>query len=198
MTKKIIKIAAAVFAVLAVAAAAFFGGIKYLEYKNEKNKPTVDTVALAQELTEISELATMEYCYTNTVKYDSHIDFYGYRIPFTTNFFVVSYDGVIKAGVDLSKAQINLEGELITITLPNAEILSHEIDFDSFEATDETYSIFNTITITDYTSFTADQNGKMEQKALDSGILDRARENAILAVRSLVISSNPGYSVVVI
>ena len=197
MKKKIIAVVA-VLAVLGAIAGAFFGGIKYLEYKKEKEKPTVDTIALSEELAEISELATMEYNYTNTVSYDDHIDFYGYRIPFTTTFFIISYDGTIKAGVDLSKAQINLEGENITVTLPPAEILSHEIDYDSIQALDETYSIFTNITITDYASFTADQNEKMEEKALKSGLLEKARENAILVVRSFIVTSNPGYTVVVI
>lgn len=198
MKKKVIRITGLVLLILAAAAAAFFGGIKYIEYRNEKNKPTVDTVSLAEELTEISELATMEYNYTNTVKFDSHLDFYGYRIPFTTNFFIISYDGTIKAGVDLSKAQINLEGEMITVTLPPAEILSHTIDYDSMQALDETYSFFNKITITDYTTFTKDQNDKMERKALESGLLMKARENAILVVRSFILTSNPGFTVVVI
>ena len=77
-------------------------------------------------------------------------------------------------------------------------ILSHEIDYDSMQATDETYSFFNRIDITDYTSFTKDQNSKMEKKALEAGLLQKARENAILTVREFIITSNPGFSVVVI
>ena len=198
MKKKVLTALVAVVSILALAAAAFFCGINYIEAKNEKKKPTVDTISLAEELADISELATVEYNYTNAVKYDSHLDFYGYRIPFTTNSFIIIYDGTIKAGVDLSKAQINLEGELITVTLPAAEILSHEIDFNSIEAMDETYSFFNRITITDYASFTSDQTSKMEKKALESGLLMKARENAILVVRSFIVTSNPGFSVVVI
>ena len=163
--KRIITVVGIVLA-LAALAGAFFGGVRYSEARHEKEKPVLDTVALAEDLVEISELATMEYAYTNTVKYDSYLDFYGYRIPFTTNSFVISYDGSVKAGVDLSKAKINLEGELITIT--------------------------------DYNSFTKDQNAAMEKKALDSGLLVKAKENAISVVRSFVASANPGFTVVVI
>lgn len=198
MKKKIITAIAAVLVILAIAAAGFFGGIRYVEVQNEKKKPTVDTVSLTEELAEISELASVEYSYTNSVRFENHLDFYGYKIPFTTNYFVLTYDGSIKAGVDLSRAQISLEGEMITVTLPPAVILSHEIDYDSMQATDETYSFFNRIDITDYTSFTKDQNSKMEKKALEAGLLQKARENAILAVREFIITSNPGFSVVVI
>ena len=100
--------------------------------------------------------------------------------------------------MDLSKAQINLEGEMITITLPDARIISHEIDYDSIKAMDESYSFFNKITITDYSSFTRDQNSVMEKKALDSGLLEKAKENAVTVVESFVASSNPGFSVIVI
>ncbi len=197
MQKRIITVLGVVLALAAIAGT-FFCGVKFNEKRHEKEKPALDTVALAEELVEISELATMEYTYTNTVKYDSYLDFYGYRIPFTTNSFVISYDGSVKAGVDLSKAKISLEGELITISLPDARIVSHEIDFDSIQAMDETYSFFSKITITDYSSFTKDQNAAMEKKALDSGLLAKAKENAISVVRSFVASSNPGFTVVVI
>ncbi|MBR5065648.1 MAG: DUF4230 domain-containing protein, partial [Oscillospiraceae bacterium] len=130
--KRIITVLGVVLALAAIAGA-FFCGVRFNEKRHEKEKPALDTVALAEELVEISELATMEYTYTNTVKYDSYLDFYGYRIPFTTNSFVISYDGSVKAGVDLSKAKISLEGELITISLPDARIVSHEIDFDSIQ-----------------------------------------------------------------
>ena len=63
---------------------------------------------------------------------------------------------------------------------------------------DETYSFFSKITITDYNSFTKDQNAAMEKKALDSGLLTKAKENAISVVRSFVSSANPGFTVVVI
>lgn len=197
-TNRLVLTICGIVLALAALAGAFFGGIRYNKVQNEKKKPTVDTVALAEDLVSIAELATTEYTYSNTVKYDSHLDFYGYRIPFTTNSFVISYDGVVKAGVDLSKAQINLEGEMITITLPDARIISHEIDYDSIKAMDESYSFFNKITITDYSSFTRDQNSVMEKKALDSGLLEKAKENAVTVVESFVASSNPGFSVIVI
>ena len=79
-----------------------------------------------------------------------------------------------------------------------SELASVEYSYTSMQATDETYSFFNRIDITDYTSFTTDQNSKMEKKALEAGLLQKARENAILTVREFIITSNPGFSVVVI
>ena len=109
--KRIITVLGVVLALAAIAGA-FFCGVRFNEKRREKEKPVLDTVALAEELVEISELATMEYTYTNTVKYDSYLDFYGYRIPFTTNSFVISYDGSVKAGVEPRKLDVKLLQEL--------------------------------------------------------------------------------------
>ena len=198
MNKKTRKVILFCCVALLLLAISFWGGIKYVESSNKKNKPSIDTLTITQELSDISELVTVEYAYTNTVKYDSHIDFYGYRIPFTTNFFLVTYDGVIKAGVDLSKAVINLEGEMITITLPEAQITSHVIDYDSFQSIDETYSFFRPFKITDYTAFCSDQNSKMEKRALDSGLLKKAKDNAIIITSSFITTAYPGLLVTVI
>ena len=113
-------------------------------------------------------------------------DFYGIRIPFTTSRFIVSYSGVITAGVDLSQAQVEVTDEQVTVTLPAAQILSHEIDPDSLEVFDETRSIFNPITIEDYSGFQADQQGVMEEKALQAGLLTQAQDQAEAAVTGLL------------
>ena len=94
--------------------------------------------------------------------------------------------GVITAGVDLSQARVEVTGEQVTVTLPAAQILSHEIDPDSLEVFDETRSIFNPITIQDYNGFQADQQGVMEEKALQSGLLTQAQDQAEAAVTGLL------------
>ena len=86
------------------------------------------------------------------------------KIPFTTKSFILTYDGTVKAGVDLDGAEVSVSGTTVTITLPEAEILSHEIDEDSMEVFDEKTSIFNPFTVEDFTSFQSDQKAAMEEK----------------------------------
>ena len=74
-------------------------------------------LSLAQ-LTEIRELATVTYAYTNMAQFENSNDFYGVKIPFTTKSFILTYDGTIKAGVDLEAAEVAISGDTVTVTLP--------------------------------------------------------------------------------
>ena len=148
--------------------------------------PQIDAVVLRSQLTEISELAVVNYHYTNMAQFENGSDFYGVRLPFTTKRFILTYDGIIKAGVDLSLAKVSVSGNAVTITLPEAKILSHELEEDSVEIFDQQTSIFNPFTVEDFTAFQAEQKSVMEEKALQRGLLEQAREKAVNSVRLLL------------
>ena len=160
----------------AIGAAGFFGG-RYAGANSEK-APEVSAVVLESRLTEISELATMTYSYTNMAQFENSSDFYGVKVPFTTKKFILTYDGTIKAGIDLSAARAEVSGGEVRIVLPRAQILSHEIDEDSVEIFDEKKSIFNPFTVEDFTAFQAEQKAVMEEKALSRGLLEQAGQKA--------------------
>ena len=120
------------------------------------------------------------------------------KLPFTTKKFILSYDGEIKAGIDLSNAEISLIGKKVTITLPNAKILSHEIDEESIKIFDESKSIFNPFSIKDYNSFRSDQKIEMEKRAESRGLLVEAREKSKETVKSLLRATLPeDYNVII-
>ena len=148
-------------------------------------------MVLQNQLTEIRELATVTYAYTNMAQFENSNDFYGVKIPFTTKSFILTYDGTIKAGVDLEAAEVSISGDTVTVTLPEAEILSHEIDEDSVEVFDEKTSIFNPFTVEDFTAFQADQKAAMEERALSSGLLEEARAKAVSGVEQLLSAALP-------
>ena len=154
-------------------------------------QPRITNDLLSQQLISVSELATVEYHYTNMGKFEHQADFYGWKVPLTRKSFIISYDGVIKAGVDASQIAVSVRGKVIHVTLPEAQILSHEIDEGSLEIFDETTNIFNPLTITDYTGFAADQKEKVAQRALDNGLLKEARTRAADAVQRM-LSGTPG------
>ena len=159
-----------------VGGACFLGG-RWSAGRSETAK--IDTVVLQNQLSEIRELATVTYAYTNMAQFESSNDFYGVKIPFTTKSFILTYDGTVKAGTT------------VTITLPEAEILSHEIDEDSMEVFDEKTSIFNPFTVEDFTSFQSDQKAAMEEKALSRGLLAEARAKAVSSVEQLFAAALP-------
>ena len=171
-----------------VGGACFLGG-RWSAARSENVQ--IDAVVLQNQLTEIRELATVTYAYTNMAQFESSNDFYGVKVPFTTKSFILTYDGTIKAGVDLSQATVDVEGSTVRITLPQAAILSHEIDEGSVEVFDEKTSIFNPFTVEDFSSFQADQKAAMEEKALDKGLLTEAQAKAEASVRQLLTSTLP-------
>lgn len=146
----------------------------------------MSAVVLENRLTEISEFASLTYTYTNMGEFENSKDFYGIKVPFTTKSFIITYDGTIKAGVDLAKAEVDVSGKKITVTLPAAEILSHEIDEDSLEIFDENTSIFNPLKVSDYNTFNKEQKAEMEKKATDKGLLTEAGKKAADAIDDFI------------
>lgn len=159
--------------------------------RNTDEVKELSAVVLENQMMEMSELVSVTYAYTNMARYESTKEFYGVTLPLTTNGFILTYDGVIKAGVDLKKAEIVVEGTAVQVTLPEPTVLSHEIDEDSVEIYDEKTSIFNPFTVKDYTDFYADQKKEMEAKADSKGLLKEAKSQAKESVRLLLSSSLP-------
>ena len=172
-------------AIASIAAGAFLYGVRR---GGETAEPVVTSDLLGQQLRSAQELVSVAYYYTNMARYENQLDFYGWRVPFTTKSFIVSYDGIIKAGVDLSKvqAEVDEDRKQVTVKLPESQVISHEIPEDSIEMFDESDTPLNRISITDYTSFAGDQKAVMEQRAIENGLLARADEEARITVESLL------------
>ena len=187
-------------ALYAVILCAVIGVVCFVGGRFSNREPEVlppDPIVLQSSLTEISELATVSYHYTNMAQFENSNDFYGVKIPFTTKRFILSYDGEIKAGIDLGQTVVSLNGNEVEVHLPASKILSHEMDPDSVQVFDEKTSIFNPLHVTEFAQFQADQQDVMEQKALDSGILAEAAEKARGSVRLLLEKSIPeGYTLI--
>ena len=172
--------------VIVVIAVVFFFVGKVWPSGEEPTAITSDL--LSQQIQGISELASVEYNYTNMGKYENQASFYGWKVPFTTKSFILSYDGKIKAGIDMSLVEVHMSGKNINISIPEAKILSHEIDEKSIEVFDETKNIFNQISITDYNQFAIDQKESMENKAKEKGLLEEAQNKAQETIKTFVKS----------
>ena len=160
-------------------------------WPNNNNSTQISNDLLTQQLQSISELATVEYKYTNMGKFENQATFYGWNVPFTTKSFIISYDGKIKAGIDMSLIDIRISRRTINITVPKSKILTHEIDEKSLEVFDETHNIFNPIQISDYNEFSVDQKEKMEKNVLEKGLLEEAQDKAESTIKKFITSSYP-------
>ena len=158
---------------------------------NHPSQPEISAVVLQNQLSQISELSSIAYHYTNMAQFENSGQISGIVIPFTTKRFILTYDGVIKAGVNLAKADLQVSGSSVNVTLPDAEILSHELMEDSVEIFDERTSIFNPFHVDDFTTFQAEQKHTMEEKAVEQGLLTEAREKALEQVQMLLSAVLP-------
>lgn len=172
---------------IAIIALVFFFVGKLWPSGEEPTKMTSDL--LSQQIQNISELAVVEYNYTNMGKFENQATFYGWKVPFTTKSFIISYDGKIKVGIDMSLVEVKIKGKNISVSVPEAKILSHEIDEKSIEIFDETKNIFNQISITDYNQFAIDQKDKMETSVKEKGIIKESQEKTEKVITSFIKSS---------
>lgn len=162
-----------------------------------EGKPIITGDTIREQFSDLGELVAIEYIYTNADQYENQNQVTVFKwevdVPFTAKSFLLSYDGRIKAGVALSNVQVNINdnAHTITVTLPPAEITSHEIFEDSIRVFNEKDGIFNRITVENYADFIGGQKTVMEQRAIDLGLLTSADKNAQTVLRSL-LSSLPG------
>jgi hypothetical protein len=164
-----------VIAIIVLVIAIFFAGV---HYASGSNNDKITSTTIKNQLTEINELALYSYDYSKVGKFSNKLSFNGWKIPLTQKTFIITYDGSIKAGIDLKQAKISIDNEQLNITLPAAKILSHEIDEKSIEVYDESSNIFNQISINDYKSFATKEKKKNEKEAISNGILEKSKTKA--------------------
>ncbi len=199
--KKLKKRLLILLVTLVVIAGAFLGGVLFHSGQSASRTPTVLSNLIANELSGISEYASLEYRYTNVGKFEDQVDFYGWKVPWTTKSFIITYDGVMKLGIKGDDISVQIHGEEIRIQLPPAQVLSHEVFEDKLEVLDQTKNIFNPIQIEDYTRFAADRKKEMEAKALEEGLFLEARaraEQQLGVFLSSLLAEEDGYTLVFI
>ncbi len=178
--------------------------VEYVEVPVEKEKvvevpvevrKAITGEIIEEELRDVGELVTQEYDYTEVGTFDSQksVQLFGYdvTVPFTQTKFIYSYEGTIKAGVDFTRIAVEKadDSKRVTVTLPKAEILSSELDEDSFQLYDEQNNIFNPFSVKDVNETNRNLKKHAEEKAIEKGLLKRADANAKAMIRSFLMST---------
>lgn len=155
----------------------------------EEVTPQIIMKVLASATNGIEELNTYEYTFVNSAHYsDSRELFKKWKIPFTEKSFTLQWSGVIKTGIDLSKLKTNIKGDVITITIPAAEIFSYDVDEENVKLLDEKNNILNPISVDDKLKLDSATEKEMKQKAIENGILEKAQENAKSIILKLLLA----------
>lgn len=150
---------------------------------------SISTETIREGLANMGFLVTQEYYFTNVETYTKEKKVFFNMIDSSSQ-MVFKYDGQVFAGVDFEKITITKDDatRTVTIDIPDAEIHSVAIDKDSFESYSEKDSLWNPLKLDDYNAAMAEYEKTAKQKALDSGILERADEQAKAIVQNFVNS----------
>lgn len=143
---------------------------------------SVEEPALQPDITQmeaICELSVMDCYYHNVAKfYDEDAE----RFLFWTKDkeFWIEYSGIVRLGIDVSQVDIQVDGDTVTVTLPEAKVLGCKVDSDSLS--EASYIVANgsaKVTADDQTeAFAAAQEDMEKAAASDTTLLTMARDRA--------------------
>lgn len=164
-----------VFIILGIVIGRYWEGRKY-------QKADISVSSISARLTQASDLATARLEYRGLIRYEA-----GEILFITQKGFTMIYDAHIKAGIDLSKADVSVSGNTITVSLPKAEIQDITIDPDSLEFYDEKVALFNPQNKEDTVQALQAAKEDAQKKAADSDLLTTADEQARRLVQELLL-----------
>lgn len=162
---------------------------------------------IEKELSSVSELATMEYWYTDAAKFTDvdkgKIFNHEIALGITEKTFTMKWEGTIKAGVDVSQIKVKVEtvdesSGTITFIIPKAKILSHEIDEETCQVLNEKDGLFNPVTVDDDIELRKISKAAMETRIIENGILEKAQKQVELVLNKFLYASHDileGYTV---
>lgn len=157
-----------------------------------KERVVVDASEFESKIQDVSELATLEYQYTNVgiVDGEKQFSFWNQKIPFTGKTAVIVMDGEIKVGIDCSKAEVDCDDKKkeIVVKLPPSAILSNELDEKSMTVVEDEQSIVNKLTQEDHNNLRKQIKEKALENAKKSNVLEVADERAQLLIKDMIES----------
>lgn len=147
---------------------------------------------IINSFSDIAELASEEYNFTAVGKFaDGGKKFLGMDVPLTGKSFLITYKGVVKAGLkDISKIKVDTNNfrKKITVISPACKVLSTKIDPKSIEQYDQTFNPINQLQVSDVAKFTAAEERRNSKEAVKSGLLERAQKRTEILLTSHVKS----------
>lgn len=144
----------------------------------------------------IGELATQSVT-TNTVRVETKdLKLFNVSIPLTQSKYIYTYNTTIKAGINFSDVKWQLgdtddTSHNIYVDIPEVKTLSADIDLDSFKVLHEENNIFSPITLTEHNDSLIQLRENALSDAINSGLYDRALDNAKTILTSFISQVYP-------
>ena len=162
---------------------AFISGIFFA---NKQTEPEITSTLIQNRIEQASDLVTTKYHYTKVGKFENSLNLNGWSIPLTNKYFILTFEGEIQLGTDLSKANIEISDTTIHVTVNKPTVISNSIDESSIEVYDETKNIFNPISVSDYKAFAVEQKEKALSEAKKKGLMKTAQENTKKSIKQII------------
>lgn len=151
----------------------------------------------------IGELATQSVT-TTTVRVETKdLKLFNVIIPLTQSKYIYTYNTTIKAGINFSDVKWQLgdtddTSHNIYVDIPEVKTLSADIDLDSFKVLHEENNIFSPITLTEHNDSLIQLRENALSDAINSGLYDRALDNAKTILTSFISQVYPSneYSII--
>lgn len=144
----------------------------------------------------IGELATQSVT-TTTVRVETKdLKLFNVSIPLTQSKYIYTYNTTIKAGINFSDVKWQLgdtddTSHNIYVDIPEVKTLSADIDLDSFKVLHEGNNIFSPITLTEHNDSLIQLRENALSDAINSGLYDRALDNAKTILTSFISQVYP-------
>ncbi len=189
------KVIAAIVVVVVIMAGTIIGYRKIEGIFNpEKDGPEITTTVVSRQLQTMQDLTTAK---ENDYGFE---EFSEGKVSYVNKKkFTMFYSYEIRAGVDLSKAEIAVDNvaHTISITLPQAELQSVSVDPDSLKFFDVESSLLNGNDVTDTADALKEAKIAASNKANKSELLQEANDQAVEIVEKAYapIAKADGYKV---
>ena len=190
--KKFKKVPVLLFFFIILASGALF---IFNELKKESTYK--DSTKIMDTLSQVLDISTVKYNYSNIVEIKKDKSINNIKIPFTEKTFIIKYNGVINGGVKPEEIEIiNNNEDEICIEINKCQILDHYIDDENIYVYDIKNSIFNKLETQEVLDDISSIKNDYENKVINEGFLEEVKENTKVSLENIL--NEIGYSIVTI
>ncbi len=154
--------------------------------KKPKDEFGYNSTTVLAKIINIQELALVKYNYTGVVGFKDNYKILNINVPLTEKYFLLKYNGYIKAGINFERIKVDVEDKSVYVSMPKPELMDIVIDENSVKVYDESENAFNPIKISDYNQALIKEKDTMKKDAINQGILNDAKKQSELAIRSML------------
>ena len=171
------------------------GSTYFISNRYKKENIYKDNIKVINTLSQVLNINTVKYNYSNIVEIKKDKSINNIKIPFKEKSFIIKYNGVINGGVKPEDIEIvNNTGNEIIIEINKCQILDHYIDDKNIYIYDVKSSIFNKLDIQEVLDDMSNYKREYEEKIISEGFMEEIQENTKVSIENIL--KGMGYNVV--